>query len=157
MSPTLFKQCQALFYVPFQLEYKDEGDKANSLMSLSNDVIIWSEKGISRLAWSHQFFLRPYLMVWLGFELTTSHSADRRSCNSANQVAVMYCCSVWDGLTQTFKIQKLQNRPARVITKSRYDGSAGPLLDMLGWGSALISQIKQKAVVKFKTQNISRM
>ena len=92
-------------------------------------------------------------MVWLGFELTTSHSADRRSCNSANQVAVMYCCSVWDGLTQTFKIQKLQNHPARVITKSRYDGSAGPLLDMLGWGSALISQIKQKAVVKFKTLN----
>ena len=38
--PTLFKQCQALFYVPFQLEYKDEGDKANSLMSLPNDVII---------------------------------------------------------------------------------------------------------------------
>ena len=63
----------------------------------------------------------------------------------------MYCCSVWDGLTQTFKLQKLQNRPARVITKSRYDGSAGPLLDMLGCGSALISQIKQKAVVTFKT------
>ena len=40
MSPTLFRHCQALFYVPFQLEYKDEGDKANGLMSLPNDVII---------------------------------------------------------------------------------------------------------------------
>ena len=92
-------------------------------------------------------------MVWPGFELTTSHSADWQFCNSANQAAVMYCCSVWDGLTQTFKLQKLQNCAARVITKSRYDGSAGPLLDMLGWGSALISPIKQKAVVKFKTLN----
>ena len=92
-------------------------------------------------------------MVWPGFELTTPHSADQRSCNSANQEGVMYYCSVWDGLTQTFKLQKLQNRPARVITKSRYDGSAGPLLDMLGWGSALISQIKQNTVVKCKTLN----
>ena len=92
-------------------------------------------------------------MVWPGFELTTSHSADWQSCNSANQAVVMYCCSVWDGLTQTFKLQKLQNCAARVITKSRYDGSAGPLLDMLGWGSALISQIKQNTVVKCKTLN----
>ena len=38
MSPTLFEQCQASFYVPFQLEYKDEGH--NGLMSLPNDVII---------------------------------------------------------------------------------------------------------------------
>ena len=46
----------------------------------------------------------------------------------------MYC-SVWDGLSQTLndKLQKLQYPVARVITKSRYDASAGPHLDMLGW------------------------
>ena len=51
----------------------------------------------------------------------------------------MYC-SVWDGLSQTLndKLQKLQYPVARVITKSRYDASAGPLLDMLGWDRVMI-------------------
>ena len=67
----------------------------------------------------------------------------------------MYC-SVWDGLSQTLndKLQKLQYRAARVIiTKSRYDVSAGSLLDMLGWDRVMISLIKQKAVVMCKTFN----
>ena len=58
----------------------------------------------------------------------------------------MYC-SVWDGLSQTLndKLQKLQYRIARVIiTKSRYDVSAGPLLDMLGSDRVMISLIKKK-------------
>ena len=34
-----------------------------------------------------------------------------------------YCSAVWDGLNITLndKLQKLQNRAARIITKSRYD------------------------------------
>ena len=66
----------------------------------------------------------------------------------------MYC-SVWDGLSQTLndKLQKLQYRVARVITKSRYDASAGPHLDMLGWDRVMISLIKKKAVVMCKTFN----
>ena len=67
----------------------------------------------------------------------------------------MYC-SVWDGLSQTLndKLQKLQYHVARVIiTKSRYDASAGPLLDMLRWDRVTISLIKQKAVVMSKTLN----
>ena len=58
----------------------------------------------------------------------------------------MYC-SVWDGLSQTLndKIQKLQYRITRVIiTKSRYDASVGPLLDMLGSDRVMISLIKKK-------------
>ena len=51
------------------------------------------------------------------------------------------------------KLQKLQNRAVRVIIKSRYDASAGPLLDMLGWDRVSISRTKQKAVVMFKTLN----
>ena len=64
--------------------------------------------------------------------------------------------SVLDGLSQTLnnKLQKLQYHAARVIiTKSRYDASAGPLLNMLGWDRVLISLIKQKAVVMSKTRN----
>ena len=66
----------------------------------------------------------------------------------------MYC-SVWDGLSQTLndKLQKLQYPVARVITKSRYDASVGPLLDMLGWDRVMISLIKKKAVVMCKTFN----
>ena len=42
-----------------------------------------------------------------------------------------YCCSVWDSFGETLstKIQKLQNRAVRVITRSPYDASASPLLD----------------------------
>ena len=39
-----------------QLKYKGEGDKAKGLTSPPNDTIIWTEKGVSQLGWSHQFF-----------------------------------------------------------------------------------------------------
>ena len=61
----------------------------------------------------------------------------------------MYCCSVWDGLSQTL----LQNLAARRIIKSRYDASSGLLLNMLGRGRVSISRTKQKEVVMFKTLN----
>ena len=37
---TLFEQCHRFLYVPFQLKYKDEGDKANGLTSPPNYAII---------------------------------------------------------------------------------------------------------------------
>ena len=46
-----------------------------------------------------------------------------------------YCSEVWDtlsdGLSQ--KLQKLQNRAARIITKSAYDASSSELLVELRW------------------------
>ena len=44
-----------------------------------------------------------------------------------------YFCSVWDGLGETLsmKIQKLQNRAVRVITRSSYDTNASDLLNAL--------------------------
>ena len=67
----------------------------------------------------------------------------------------MYCCSVWDGLSQALneKVQKLQNLAARRIIKSSYDANSGLLLDMLGWDRVSISRAKQKEVVMFKTLN----
>ena len=46
-----------------------------------------------------------------------------------------YCSAVWDGLNITLndKLKKLQNRAARIITKSRYDTSSSELFGMLGW------------------------
>ena len=67
----------------------------------------------------------------------------------------MYCCSVWDGNSQTLndKLQKLQNLAARRIIKSSYDASSGLLLDMLGCDRVSISRTKQKEAVMFKTFN----
>ena len=87
-SPTLFEQCHGFFYVPLQLKYKDEGDKANGLKPPPNDAIIWTEKGVSQLVWSHQLFKDLGWWSGRGFELTTSRSADRRSPNWANRAAV---------------------------------------------------------------------
>ena len=46
-----------------------------------------------------------------------------------------YCCPVWGnvGETSLTKLQTLQNRAARIVTGSRYDQSALPLIRALGW------------------------
>ena len=48
-----------------------------------------------------------------------------------------YCCPVW-GSCRASKLdipQKLQNKPARIVTNSPYDASAAPLLQRVGWPS----------------------
>jgi hypothetical protein len=68
-----------------------------------------------------------------------------------------YCNSVWDGLNITLndKLQKLQNRAARVmiITKSQYDASSSDLFSKLGWDNLLTRRKKHKAILIFKTIN----
>lgn len=46
-----------------------------------------------------------------------------------------YCCSVWGcaGETTLRKLQKLQNRAARVVTNSPFDQTSLPLISKLGW------------------------
>ena len=46
-----------------------------------------------------------------------------------------YCCVVWDscGSTLANKLQKLQNRAARVLTSSNYDTNAEYLIEKLSW------------------------
>ena len=58
-----------------------------------------------------------------------------------------YCSAVWGGLTQQLseKLQKLQNRAIRVITKSSYDTSSRFLLNSLGWDNLSVRRAKQKA------------
>ena len=57
-----------------------------------------------------------------------------------------YSSGVWDGLSQHLrnKLQKLQNLAARIFTKSSYDASAGPTLDLLGCVRFSVSRTKQK-------------
>ncbi len=46
-----------------------------------------------------------------------------------------YCSSVWDNCNKGFKekLQKLQNRAGRVITRSGYDIRSAEILEKLGW------------------------
>ena len=50
------------------------------------------------------------------------------------------------------KLQKLQNRAARVITKSPFDTSSNLLLAMLKWELSFRRK-KQKALIMYKTLN----
>ena len=56
------------------------------------------------------------------------------------------CCSVWGccGETLLDKLQKLQNRAARIVTNSSYDASSLPLIGSLGW-------LTIKEMIEFET------
>ena len=60
-----------------------------------------------------------------------------------------YCSPVWDGLSGCLsdKLQKLQNRAARVITQSPFDTSSDFLLAMLKWEKLSLRRKKQKALI----------
>ena len=63
-----------------------------------------------------------------------------------------YCCSVWNGLGETLstKIQKLQNRAVRVITRSSYDTNASVLLNALQLDNLYVRRRKLKAQLMFE-------
>ena len=46
-----------------------------------------------------------------------------------------YCCSAWGcaGTTQINRLQKLQNRAARIVTNSSFDTPSNLLIETLGW------------------------
>ena len=66
-----------------------------------------------------------------------------------------YCSSVWDGCSAKLsnKMQKLQNRAARIITKSNYDSSATQLLESLHWDDLSKRRKKHKAFLICKILN----
>ena len=72
--------------------------------------------------------------------------------NSLIQPQFDYCCSVWDDKNNQLaeKLQKLQNRAARVITKSSYEVSSSPLLAALGREKLISNRRKHEAIMVFK-------
>ena len=66
-----------------------------------------------------------------------------------------YCSPVWDGMSGCLsdKLQKLQNRAARVITQSPFDTSSNLLLAMIQWEKLSLRRKKQKALIMYKTLN----
>ena len=66
-----------------------------------------------------------------------------------------YCSAVWgcigNGLSQ--KLEKLQNRAARIITGSGWDARSAPILHALKWNSLADRRAKQLKSLMFKTVN----
>ena len=63
-----------------------------------------------------------------------------------------YCSEVWGGTYKTLcdRLQKLQNRAARIITRSNYDIRSKTILDELDWDNLEIRRKKQKALLMYK-------
>ena len=75
--------------------------------------------------------------------------------NSLVQSQFDYCSLVWGncGKTPSNKLQKLQNRAARVISSSSYDVDVDSLFHKLSWKD-LHSQLQiQEALMVFKSLN----
>ena len=66
-----------------------------------------------------------------------------------------YCSIIWDscGSTLADKLQKLQNRAARVLTSSSYDTNADYLFDKLGWKKLASQRKMAKAIMVYKSLN----
>ena len=66
-----------------------------------------------------------------------------------------YCCPVWDRISGKLcdKLQKVQNRTARVITKSSYAVCLDLVLKRLHWDKLFITSKKHKAVQMCKVLN----
>ena len=60
-----------------------------------------------------------------------------------------YCSPVWGNIGKglTDKLQKLQNRAARIVTFSSYENHPSDLLIELGWDKLELQRLKQLAVV----------
>ena len=66
------------------------------------------------------------------------------------------CCDiVWGncGETNATKLQKLQNRAARVLTHSSIDADAGPLFELLKWCPLARRRESHMATVVYKSLN----
>ena len=75
--------------------------------------------------------------------------------NSLVQPYFDYCSVVWDSCASilTEKIQKLQNRAARVLTSADYDTNVDYLLEELGWKNLNLQRKIAKAVMVYKSLN----
>ena len=75
--------------------------------------------------------------------------------NSLVQPHFNCCCEIWDSCSKTpaAKLQKLQNRAARVLTFSGYDTSADSLIEVLGWQKLESQRSFHKAVMVYKSLN----
>ena len=89
--------------------------------------------------------IRPFISIQTAIEIY----------NAIIQPHFDYCSPVWEEFNATLceKMQKLQNRAARVITKSSYDASSSILLEKLHWDNLSLRRKKHKSILMYKTIN----
>ena len=75
--------------------------------------------------------------------------------NSIVRPYFTYCCEVWDvfGETQSKRLQKLQNRSARIIMNMSNEVDHLVALSALGWEPLTAERKKAKAKLMFKVLN----
>ena len=75
--------------------------------------------------------------------------------NSLVQPHFDYCSSVWGSCSKSLsqKLQKLQNRAARVITFSNYDRNTDGLLRMVNWVKLDRQRLVNKSIMMYKIVN----
>ena len=75
--------------------------------------------------------------------------------NSLVQPHFDYCSVVWGNCNKTLsnKLQKLQNRAARILTYSSYDANADCLMEKLGWRKLDSQRQIHKATMVYKSLN----
>lgn len=83
------------------------------------------------------------------------HSTLKLIYNCLVQPHFDYCSVVWDtcGSSLADKLQKLQNRAARVLTSSNYDTNAEYLFEKLGWKNLAFQRRIAKAIMMYKSLN----
>ena len=66
-----------------------------------------------------------------------------------------YSCPVWGvtGVSAINKLQKLQNRAARIVTNSAYDASALPIIRKLGWPT--INELIESETLKIVYKSVN--
>ena len=74
--------------------------------------------------------------------------------NAIVQPYFNYCCEVWDVFneTQSKRLQKLQNRAARIVLNMSNEVDHSTALHALGWGNPLKQKgkkLKQKLCTKY--------
>ena len=78
-----------------------------------------------------------------------------RHYNSLVQPHFDYCSVVWENCNKTLesKLQKLQNRAARILTSSSYDANADDLIARLGWNKLDVQLKFKTAIMVYKSLN----
>ena len=75
--------------------------------------------------------------------------------NSLAQPCFDYCSIVWDSLGKGLgqRLQRLQNRAARIITESDYDMRSSDILTPLNWTNLETRRTQQFKTFMYKTVN----
>ena len=63
-----------------------------------------------------------------------------------------YCSPLWDNCGKVLqdKLQKFQNRAARIITGASYDVRSADVLDTLGWETLDARRSRNKSILMYK-------